>query len=171
MPAICPEAAATNQDLIEAAGNADCQAPHARAERALVFCFDQQMQVIGLHRVVHYAKTGRGALVQRAKHDARDVLAAQGVRARAQCDMHWVTRSVLCPRAMRRVPRRCRQALSAGPIARAAASALAAEFKPQLLQVTTPPATQYLAQTRDLASVESTFLARVGMRIALGCAI
>jgi hypothetical protein len=102
--------------------------------------------------MVHHAKAGRGALVQSAEYDAGDVLAAQGVRERAQRDVHWVTRSVLCPRTMRRVPRRCGQTLSTGPVAHAAARAFTAEFKPQLLQGTTPPATECLARTRDLAS-------------------
>jgi hypothetical protein len=90
--------------------------------------------------------------VQGAKHDAGDVLMAQGVRERAQRDVHRMMRSVLCPRAVRRVPSGLRQTLPTGPVARAAACAFASEFKPQLLQATTPPVTQYLAQTRDLAS-------------------
>jgi hypothetical protein len=43
----------------------------------LVFRLDEQVQVIGLHRVVHNAKTRRCTLVQGAKHDAGDVLVAQ----------------------------------------------------------------------------------------------
>src|SRR5438128_10132639 len=85
------------------------------------------------------------------------MLAAQRARERAQRDVHRMTRSVLCSRAMRRVPRRCRQALPTGPLARAAARSLSAEFKPQLLQATTPPATRYLAQIRDLASDREHF--------------
>src|SRR3954469_16399564 len=113
--------------------------------------------------MVHNAKAGRGALVQGAEYDAGDVLAAQGVRERAQRDVHRVTRSVLCPRAMRRVPRPYWQALPPGPVARAATCAFAAEFKTQLLQATTPPATQYLAQTCDLASdLESHFSLALG---------
>jgi hypothetical protein len=44
--------------------------------------------------VVHNAKAGRGALVEGAEYDAGDVLAAQGVRERAQRDVHRMTRSV-----------------------------------------------------------------------------
>src|SRR4051812_18114219 len=87
--------------------------------------------------MVHNAKARRVALVQGAKHDAGDMLTAQGVRERTQRDVYRVTRSVLRPRAMRRVSRRCRQSLSTGPVARAAACALSAEFEPQLLQTTT----------------------------------
>jgi hypothetical protein len=43
MPAIRPEAAATKEDLIDAAGNADNQASHARAEHVLVFRLDEQV--------------------------------------------------------------------------------------------------------------------------------
>jgi hypothetical protein len=63
MPAIRPEAAATTEELIDAAGNANHQASHARAERTLVFCLNQQVQVIGLHRVVHNVKARGIALV------------------------------------------------------------------------------------------------------------
>src|SRR5262249_32798871 len=80
---------------------------HSSGERALVAGFDEQMQVIRLHREVHHAAIVPVALIRfgdGALQRWKDELRSQRPKYRAQRHVHWMAKRVVRASAVQRGP-------------------------------------------------------------------
>src|SRR5262249_40243888 len=116
VPAIGPETAAAHDELVHGAGDADCKTLHAGRERALVACFDDEVQMVPLHGEMEDTKARGGTARCGGERDAdggKDVLATKRAKERAQRDVNRVRRRVFRARSVRDVRAR-RGAFAAG---------------------------------------------------------
>ena len=101
--AISPDGAAAAKRAVDCARHADREAPQAAAERARVVGFDDQMEMIVLHREMdnpEAAVRGRGQGAADGREDPGGSQAADG-RTAAESYMHRVRRNVHRPGPMR----------------------------------------------------------------------
>ena len=64
MPSVGPEAASTKDEAVHPPRDSHRQTSHSGGESAPVARFDQQMQMIGLHRKLHDSKRATVALIR-----------------------------------------------------------------------------------------------------------
>jgi hypothetical protein len=115
MPAISPKPPAPKQQAVHPPGYAHHQAAHPGAQRLLVRGLDNQVHVIGLHRVVNDPKRIAVAVTKCSEHRTRHLLTPQRAHDRAQRDVHRTRTVVPRSHAMWRVPQARRQRLPPSP--------------------------------------------------------
>jgi hypothetical protein len=97
--AIREDGAAAMKELVEAAGDPDPEALHAAAERTRVFGFDDQMEMIVLHREVDDAEvcSRESGFLDRIANYTKRLLGAQMPRSRERSkgDVDWETRGMV----------------------------------------------------------------------------
>jgi hypothetical protein len=64
VPSVGPETASPKDEAVHPPSDSHRQAAHSGGQRALVRSFDEQVQVIGLHREMHHPENEAMALVR-----------------------------------------------------------------------------------------------------------
>jgi hypothetical protein len=112
VPAISPQAPASEEQAIDPPREPHGEATHARRQRLGAICFYDEVEVIALDGVVNDSKAFAVGGAQRAEHGRGDELTAQTAQTSTQRDVHWMRGTVRWSRSMRRVAKSERKTLS-----------------------------------------------------------
>jgi hypothetical protein len=107
VPSVGPETPSSKDEAIHAPRDSHCQPSHAGGKRAFVRSFDDQVQVIRLHREVHHSKNVMMASVRlgnRAFQRGKNELRAQRSKRRTERHVYRMSEGVLRTSAVRSRP-------------------------------------------------------------------
>jgi hypothetical protein len=103
MVTIAPYPPVSSENAVDRTRHADGKSARAARKRDFVGCFDEQMDVVGLNREVHDAKTTGAITSEGTPQLEKNSLASQTGQptSGSQCHVHRMTRLVVGPRQVR----------------------------------------------------------------------